>query len=172
MMDMTIRNIIIPFQIIHIVDTLEIHGNTFQSVCEFHRDWEQFDTAAQLKIGELVWVWVDYSAIWKLPADWYPGYVCKEAGSWAERDSEEYKEFARERILCKAEIPDSHRVYGFIAPISKDNNSYGEEEPIDEPQWGCFLAVRDPKFGGADKPNPVEYYDYKYFGGSSFLVEK
>ena len=48
-----VNQIIIPLQVVDVVDLLEIHRNAFETICEFHRYGFAFDTAAHLKIGKL-----------------------------------------------------------------------------------------------------------------------
>jgi len=52
-MYISVFNFIIPFQVINVINPLEIHGNSFQTVGEFDRYRVQLYTSGHLKVGKL-----------------------------------------------------------------------------------------------------------------------
>ena len=53
MVDITVEKFIVPFQVIDVVNALEIHGDALNPVSYLTRNWFQVKTANLLEISEL-----------------------------------------------------------------------------------------------------------------------
>src|SRR6185437_14586306 len=51
--DLTVSDAIVPFQVVDAFYVLQVHRDAFQTVCNFRGNWPEIDTTGLLEIGKL-----------------------------------------------------------------------------------------------------------------------